>query len=90
MDTLFGNSAYNVINLNDMRIGSQISTKKAKKNFRAYARTNLIVWPYLWRGPRYATACCIRFFESTAYRFDPYSLHSISIIMYNVNCIILF
>ena len=41
--------------LNDMRIGSQISTKKAKKIFRAYARTNLIVWPYLWRGPRYAT-----------------------------------
>ena len=29
MDTLFGNSAYNVINLNDMRIGP----KKGKKNF---------------------------------------------------------
>ena len=33
MDTFISNSAYNVINLNDMRIGSQISTKKAKKNF---------------------------------------------------------
>ena len=55
MDTFISNSAYNVINVYDMRIESQISTNKAKKFFRAYARFNSIVWPYLWRGPRYAT-----------------------------------
>ena len=30
MDTFISNSAYNVINLYDMRIESQMSTKKAK------------------------------------------------------------
>ena len=38
MDTFISNSAYNVKNLYDMRIESQIFTNKAKNYFRAYTR----------------------------------------------------
>ena len=56
MDTFISNSAYNVINLYDIcALGPKYPQKRRKIFFRAYATTNLIVWPYLWRGPRYAT-----------------------------------
>ena len=47
MDTLFSNSAYNVINniCALCALGPKYPQKRQKKFFRAYARTNLIVWP---------------------------------------------
>ena len=76
MDTFISNSAYNVINLYDIcALGPKYIQKRRNFFFRAYARTNLIVWPYLWQSPRYATGvestvCRVNCVELTVCRVD--------------------